>query len=185
MSEMTAKQFAGAMLKYSRILPYCAPNFEHTEVVEFWYEELGHYGIEILGKAFKGLVCKGKFPSINEVKAACGDEPVTDDAVGRDVAERIWSGIIRYGSQDRWPEIEAHIGELGVKVVGGQVGWKFVCDAATYANSATMKAQWRESTKGHIEMQKKGMTGPPKLPEVNPNVALLAERVANGLVPVK
>ena len=166
------------MLKYTSIQPYCAPNFKDQFVCEFWYEQLGTYGTERLSFAFKKLVCRNKFPSIDEVRKECGDDEVSDDTIARDVAERIHHAIGRFGGRNYDRALE-YIGEIGEQTIGGSSGWIAACDGCTNSNSGIYKAQWRERAKGILDLARKGISGPPKLPSVNTNIKSLPSASTN------
>lgn len=168
------------MTKYSKIQPYCAPDFSDSFVIEFWFSQLGDFGIDELGTAMQKLCTKPKFPCVEDIKKECGilDE-VSDDAIGREMAERIWTAIGKYGARN-WEPAMDYLGELGQKVIGGTSGWVMICDTASYANAGMFKAQWRESTKGHLEMARKGHSDePPKLPPMNEALRLRREKESN------
>lgn len=170
--KMTAEAFGRAMIRYSQLQPYCAPNFNEQFVVSFWFEQLGDVQPEVLATAFKSLVQGSRFPSLNDVKQACGlavAEPVTQDSVAREVADTIAKTIKTFGSQKRWPEISERLGEIGLEVIGGQSGYYSACNEIQKdSDMPTYRAQWRELAKAKINLKAAGKLNQPlSFPENN------------------
>lgn len=85
-----------------------------------------------------------RFPTVAEIKSAMGLVEQSDEDKGREVGERIWGAICKFGSRNDTSVVEAYVGPIGMEVIRMQGGWKVVCDIATYDNAGTLKAQWRE-----------------------------------------
>lgn len=163
--QLTRENFYLAMKKYASVQPNMSPDFEDEFVLDFWFEHLNRYSIEVLKSSFMKLCAKDRFPSIEAIKKECGDEIPSEESIAKDIADRIWYSIGRWGHTG-WEDVEKHIGELGVKVIGGSGGWLGVCRAVTYESAGMHKAQWRESAKAQMELARKGITEAPKLPQV-------------------
>lgn len=184
---MKVENFTAAMMRYAKVQPYCAPDFSDTFVAEFWFEQIGHYEVALLGTAMRKLCTGNRFPSIEHVKAECGDVVLTDDEIAKDTAERIFQGISRFGStaNSRWEKIEEFIGEVGSLVVGGSSGWQTLCDQVTNQNAGTFKAQWRELAKAKMNMKRAGLDGPARLPESSATCCKALEAASRGIIAIE
>lgn len=121
--------------------------------IEMVARRLEPLGIDAVCQALEKLVDSSRrFPTVAEVKAAMGLTDISDEDRAREVGERIYAGIARFGSllpgsasaARRWQEIEAFLGPIGTEVVRMQGGWNALCELATNANAPTLKSQWRE-----------------------------------------
>lgn len=113
--------------------------------IDFMRRRLAELGAENVCIALEQMLESARrFPTIAEVKAAMGIRELSNEEKGREVGERIWAALCRWGSQmSRWPEIAAYIGPIGEEVVKMQGGWIAICDTATNDQAAAFKAQWR------------------------------------------
>jgi hypothetical protein len=113
--------------------------------MEFMVRRLLPLGADRVCHALEGLLeTSRRFPTVAEVKTAMGITEQTDEDKGREVGERMWAALCRWGSQmSRWDEIAGYIGPIGVEVVKMQGGWQAICEVATNDQAATFKAQWR------------------------------------------
>lgn len=116
-----------------------------------------------------------RFPTLGEIEAAMGVAEPSDDDKAREIADRIWGAIERWGSTC-WPQVQAYIGPIGVAVVNLQGGWVAVCHAADYDNVGQMKAQWRDSA---AAIARKGASGVAL--EAPPDFAKLPEKAATAI----
>lgn len=169
---MNIEQFCVAMIRYKKIQPFGAPDFNDDFVAEYWFKKISHYGAENLSRAMQKLCEKSKFPCIEDVRRECGEEEVSDEAVARDIAEKIYYAIGAFGSHN-YKGAKEYLGDLADKVIGGGAGWMQICETTTTSQAGMHKAQWRESAKGHLEMARKGVSGPHRLPPVNEGVKAL------------
>lgn len=170
-SRITPQQFAGFLFSLAKMIPRYAPDFHDRSLVDLWYRELGpSMRPDSLEGAMRLAVRKFEaFPSIKQLLELFGDTEPTEADKGREVADRIWGAIERWGSTS-WSQVQEHIGPIGVAVVNMQGGWNAVCLIADYDNAGQIKAQWRESA---AAIARKGAAGvaietPPdfaKLPE--------------------
>ena len=105
-----------------------------------------HADARVVAGLEKLLKTSRRFPTLGEIEAAMGVGEPTDADKGREVGERIYTAIGRWGTQSRnnWPAIAEYIGPIGVKVVEMQGGWQQVCETTDYDNAGMLKAQWRE-----------------------------------------
>lgn len=95
-----------------------------------------------------------RFPSIAEILAMVNPKPDTDSEA-RIIADKIWAAIERFGSlKSKQDLIRSSIGQVGWRVVEQMGGWRVVCEIADYDNVSSLKAQWRESIKAHLNVDK-------------------------------
>jgi hypothetical protein len=183
---LKVENFTAAMLRYSKVQPYCAPDFSDLFVAEFWFDQLGHYDVALLGTAMRKLCAGRRFPSIEQIKTECGDVTVTDEDIAKDTAERIFAAVSRFGStqNSRWEAIAESIGEVGVLVVGGPAGYKIICDQLNNNNASTFKAQWRELAKAKITMKRAGIDGPAQLPASSKEVTAALQEASKGVAEI-
>ena len=113
---MKAEHFANAMIRYAKVQPFGAPDFSDSFVCKFWFDQLGTLPAEALGAAMTKLVAKGRFPSIDQVRQACGVLELDDEATARDAVKRIDYAIRRFGYVG-WERAQEHIGSLGEHLV--------------------------------------------------------------------
>lgn len=175
----TRKEFTHFMAALAKAVPMNAPKID-DDTIALWFSVLGQFSFENLQVALKRamMTCE-YFPSVKLLLSFLGASEADDDEVGREVGERIWTAISKWGCQPkRWPEIAGFIGPVGASVVEMQGGWVHVCETATNDNAAILKAQWRELAIVQVKKIKRGDLGPPKLPDgpPMPAVAQLAER---------
>ncbi len=142
----TRADFAKFMGALSRAIPRFAPRLDDAALLDVWFTQIGHLSLGELQHVMKDAVrTLDQFPSIREILAIVGQNKPNDDDIARDVGERIFTALSKYGSQmTRWPAIEALIGPVGLEVVRLQGGWQNICDVTTNDNAPTLKAQWRE-----------------------------------------
>ncbi len=161
------------MMQMTKALPRFAPDMTDKETISIWFNELGNLSHQEAVAVYHAALRKfDSFPSIRQVLELAGHGEPSNEDKGREVAERIWAAIDRFGSQyaettHRHAEINASIGPIGVEVVRMSGGWNQLCAIATYDNATTIKAQWREMA---AAVARKGAAGgaPPdfaKLPE--------------------
>lgn len=149
--------------------------------MEFMARRLLPLGADRVCGALEKMLDKARrFPTVAEVKTELGivDAPVSDEDKGREVGERIWAALCKWGSQlSRWDEISTYIGPIGVEVVKMQGGWQAICDVATNDQAAALKAQWRGLA---IILAAKGSRGtldePPEFGSLPGSVSELADR---------
>lgn len=146
---------------------------------EFMARRLVPLGTDAVCRVLEDLLeTARKFPTVGEVKAAMGVSEPTDEDKAREVAERLWGAISKYGrlnsipcvlgfqdndtekpiyrKDDRWERITAYIGPIGEEVAKLQGGWNRICDVATNDNATTLRAQWRELAIVLIKKQRRG-----------------------------
>jgi len=175
---MTPAEFKKFIDAVKAILPLHAPEFDAYQL-SAWFKIFEKYQAHQLFGILGTLHEKHtRFPAIKELLDAIDPKP-DHDAEGRAIADRIWGAIERFGSlRNKQDEIRAVIGDVGMKVVEQNGGWRVICEIANYDDAATLKAQWRESAKAimHIaEVDKRRASlglGPSHerqvLPESNP-----------------
>ena len=184
---MKAEHFANAMIRYAKVQPFGAPDFSDQFVCKFWFDQLGDLGPDALGTAMTKLVAKGRFPSIDQVKQACGQIELDDESLARDAVKRIENAIRKYGYIG-WDKAREYIGSLGEHLVGISGGWEAICDIPTEQDLAIKMAQLREYAKVAIKKDAAGQLDlPPSLPskrQDNPALALIQKTAqAHDLTP--
>ena len=90
---------------------------------------------------------------------------VSEDNLGREVAGRIISAVVRFG----WcnpSQAREFIGDLGWRVLSDlQGGWRSFCETLNHDNVTTMQAQLREQVVTTIRLSRSGeLNQPPALP---------------------
>lgn len=153
---VTKNEFAAFMHALTQSVPRFAPRMD-VDFLRSWYEHFQDMSLRDLTSMARLAPIKfEQFPSIKELLELAGKLPRDDDAVAREVAERIWSAIERFGDS-RHKEVEQTIGEVAWEVVRLGGGWRSLCLIADYDNATTLKAQWRESAKGLIAKKRAGI----------------------------
>jgi hypothetical protein len=181
----TKEEFAKFMVTLAAALPRYAPNTGSHEILGVWYAELGHLSIDALRAAYKKAVRSSDgFPSMRQILELCG-ESQTDQDKGREVAERIFAGLSKFGDMngpsgiEKWDkQIAPYLGPIGIEVVKMNGGWNYLCETVTTKDATTWKAQWR----GLAETlaRKGGLGDAPTFDSLPPNDAIkaLAEKAA-------
>lgn len=141
------------MVSLAAAIPKYAPNVTDPNVLSTWYDELGLLDLDALRGIYKQAIKMfDTFPSIRQLLALAGGAEQSDDEKGREVGERIYAAIARYGSvigdtehsKQRRAAVAEMIGPIGEEVVRLQGGWNHLCDAVMDDDATTWKAQWRE-----------------------------------------
>lgn len=163
---MNLEIFTNTMLKYSAICPFAAPDFRNPLVSQFWFDHLATYSPEELGSAFGNLVTSGKFPSIDAVKAACGDVKDDPDSLAKELSARLREAISRFG-EPNGEAAKEWLGDLGWQMVKLCGGWYSLCGSRSYEELGVVLAQGREAMKSVIARGLRGedMTAAPRLSE--------------------
>lgn len=157
------KLFTAAMLYYSRIQPYCAPDFKDPAVTQFWFECLSGVDSVALKHALESLVISGKrFPAIGDIKEALGilDRDPEDEA--RIIIANITAAISKFGLPNE-ADAKEWLGELPWRVVTLNGGWRRVC-AVEYDDLPTLQAQWRHLAESVVR-DNRIIGNPNRLPE--------------------
>lgn len=185
---MEIKDFATGMLSFSRILPFGAPDFKDPDVINFWYQSLKDLPSSKLVEAMNVLCRKERFPSIDQIKAKCGVEELSDEDLARDAIARIRHAIGRYGYPN-WEAAAEYIGSVGRHVVQMMGGWNEVCGFETYKELDFALTQAREYAKVAIKKSRSGaLEAKPELPSGNSKAkvdALVTGLSANTLIEQK
>lgn len=177
----TSLEFAGFMVALKKALPRFAPE-KIAEVVPIWEPYFAKFGREELAGIMRQAVTRfDQFPSIRELLLLAGEAPRTDEDVGREVAERIWGAIERFGYTDglKLERVRAAVGEVAWEVVRLAGGWRSVCNTASYDNATTLKAQWRELAQGLSRKVRAGeaLDAPPSFDALPPAAAKQMEQL--------
>ncbi len=154
----TVQKFSKFMIALASTLPRFAPKIDDN-TLDLWFAAIGQrLTDDELGVIYQQSIERfDQFPSMRELLELAGKAELGDEGKSREVAELIWSAIIRWGSQlKRWPEISMRIGPIGVEVVRLAGGWQNICDVATDENAGTMKAQWRHLAEHMIAKARSG-----------------------------
>ncbi len=143
--------------------------------------------VDALRRIYLNLDGRGRMPSVNEIRAACGiaiepSAPTTVRDEALDVASRIVGAIARPGSMTRPGSggkvflAEEKVGELAWAVVQRIGGWPLLCESHNSENSTTWLAQIRDVAASMIDKAKRGTLDlPPAIPRpALPGVDLLA-----------
>ncbi len=183
-------EFAAFLSTLAKGLPKFAPDVK--TVAPSWYELFKSLESEALPELLtRALLHFEEFPSCKQLLTLLGMAPRDEDDLGREVAEKIWAAIERFGSTltlSRLKEIEDNVGEVSWAVVLRCGGWNAICDGATYDNMTTTKSQWRELAAGLIRKSRAGfpMDLPPTfddgighLPQRARDAFALAEKALN------
>lgn len=142
-------EFAIFMSRLAKGLPRFAPKLDDNELLNVWFDALGHLSsVELTTVYKKALSTLDQFPSIRELLEISGAQSAEDS--GREVAERIFAGLGKFGDLNgpsgeiKWSEkIAPFIGPIGVEVVKLQGGWNYLCSNVYSEQAPTWKAQWR------------------------------------------
>jgi hypothetical protein len=95
----TMQEFGAFMFRLATAIPRFAPNVKDPALLDAWFAELGKLDTPMLSGVYREAIAKcDAFPSIRELLQFGGLSPQSDEDKGRDVAERIWSGIGKFGS---------------------------------------------------------------------------------------
>lgn len=149
---------------------------------EFYRERLEPLGYDRANEALSRLLESARrFPTVAEIKAAMGVTDASDDDKAREVGERIWGAIGKYGYQvsvSGQIRVNDYLGPIGVEVARMQGGWNTICEIATMDNGATLKAQWRELAAVIIRKQRGGrLEAPPEFAPLPEKAAALVRQL--------
>ena len=179
----TRGEFAAFMEGLVRRLPRFAPSMttpeDTRETLAAWYPYFEALNREELTRIGSMAVSRlNTFPSIRELLEFAGKAPRTDDDVGREVAERIWAAVERFGYTPglNLEKVRQAIGEVAWEVVRLGGGWNSVCASASYDTKTTQLAQWRELAQS---LQRKARSG--EALDAPPKFDVLPQRVADQL----
>lgn len=162
----TKQEFGAFLFKLSAAIPKFAPDFKMPGAIDAWFEELGQFDTATLTVIYKHCVARYEsFPSIKQCLEIIGKAPPppeTFEDKGREVADRIWTAIGKFGAfvgEDarKKKELEEYVGPIGMIVIQMNGGWNNVCDSKL-DDEGMLKAQWRGSA---IVYAKKGGIGAP------------------------
>jgi hypothetical protein len=181
---VNTREFVCFVASLRKALPRYAPDMDDRETLSVWFAELGKLSTDDAGRIYKAAVrSMDSFPSIRQILELAGLAEAPDEDKAREVGERIWSAISRFGhqvSESGQAKVNEYLGPVGVEVVRLQGGWNQICEMATFDNAPTLKAQWRELA---AVMLRKGRTGaldaPPEFAKL-PDRAKLAIQAANS-----
>lgn len=147
----TRQEFGVFMYRLAAAIPRFAPAVKDQAVLDAWFDELGKLDTATLTAIYKRAVAGcDQFPSIKQCLELVGLAPQSAVDKAREVAERIYGGIKRYGEitgetgKRRWTEeIAPYLGDIGVEVVRLGGGWNHLCEVVLDSDATTWKAQWR------------------------------------------
>ncbi len=166
---MNHTEFINFIAALRKALPRYAPDMNDRQTLDIWFAELGSMSLEEARDVYRSAIRSlDSFPSIRQVLELAGQAEQSPEDKGREVGERMWAAISRFGYCGRLPEVHAYIGPIGVEVVRMQGGWANVCEIATDDNGAALKAQWRELAAVIARRGSAALDAPPdfnKLPE--------------------
>jgi len=178
---MSKEQFSILMLKFSKVLSFGAPDFKDSDVIGFWYQQLGSFDAQALGDAMMKLCSADKFPSIDKIKAKCGVVDLSDEELARDAIARIRDAVGRFG-YNNWDRASEYIGSVGQHLVKIMGGWDEVCAFACYKELDFALTQAREYAKVAIKKSNSGfLTQVPNFPEKQTNTTRLISSIANRM----
>ncbi len=183
---MSTKEFAAFVASLRKALPRFAPDMDDRETLSLWYGEIGEMSVEDAGRVYKAAVrTMDSFPSIRQVLELAGRAEAPDTDKAREVGERIWSAIGRFGYQvgdSGQAKVNDYLGPIGVEVVRMQGGWNSICETTTFDNAATLKAQWRELAAVLIRKDRNGeLNAPPEFSKLPERVRLALEKAGEKL----
>lgn len=142
------------------------------QTLSIWFNELGSMTTEEAAAVYRAAIrSMDSFPSIRQILELAGQGEQSAEDKGREVAERIWGAIRRFGQQvsDRhMADIYARLGPIGTHLVRMEGGWNNVCECATDDKMTTLKAQWRDAAAAIARKGRGSLDEPPdfaKLPE--------------------
>lgn len=130
--------------------------------IEFMTRNLLPHGADAVIAALEKLLKSARrFPTVADVESAMGICEASPEDKGREVANRIFYAIERWGDMNgesgvlKWEnEIAPYLGPIGCKVVTVNGGWNYLCSNVTNDDATTWKAQWRDYAcslaRGHV-----------------------------------
>lgn len=181
---MNRADFSMAMLRFSKVLTFGAPDFKDPDVMNFWFNALKDLPPDRLSSAMNELCMKDRFPSIDQIKTKCGIVQLTDEEIARDAIQRIRHAVGRFGSPN-WEQAKEYIGSVGVHCVHVMGGWENVCSFQSYEELDFALVQGREYLKTAVKKDRAGnLSMPPELPSKSTEFSKLISDLANKAIPV-
>ncbi len=169
---MNSVEFSTFVAALRKALPRFAPDMNDRQTLSIWFDELGSMTTEDATAVYRAAIRSlDSFPSIRQILELAGQGEASPEDKGREVAERIWGAIGRFGYQvtdRRTAEINAFLGPIGAHLVRMEGGWNNVCEFATDEKMTTLKAQWRDAAAAMARKGRGSLDEPPdfaKLPE--------------------
>lgn len=144
--------------------------------------KLAPHGLKPCAEAIESLMSSARrFPTVAEIEKemGVGSASLDPEDIGREVADRIYAAIGRFGQTKNGRErVWEYIGPIGVELVRLLGGWEYVCANTLEKDASIHKAQWRESAAILAHKAKRG--------ELNmvPGAALAAIPQKPGLNPI-
>lgn len=137
-----------------------------SDLLEIYDNNLKDLGYENLCEALNQIIinrrAQDRFPSIRDIREACGEAKLSIEAAAQELLTRVIAAIAIFGYVD--PEgAREYMGEVAWSALPGNIGWEETCTADIPIATARAQLRQRIETKlkqqfpsGNVEMPKLG-----------------------------